>query len=132
MSASNILKRLASPAVPAYAFKGINAVAAFVATALLARHAGPAVVGDYGFVVVSGELIGLVGMRGLDFVALRELAGALRQKDSVSAAGILSYVQRRMLVAGLGLSVGWTVLAATTPIAMRLAVDSNALIAAGL
>lgn len=132
MRASSLLKRLASPAVPAYGFKGLNAIAAFVATALLARHAGPAVVGDYGFAVVTATLIALVAMRGLDFVALREIAGALRQKDSAAAAGILFYAQRWMLVAGLLLSLGWAALAATTPVAAQLAVDRGALIAAGL
>jgi O-antigen/teichoic acid export membrane protein len=99
---------------------------------MLARLAGPAVVGDHGFAVLTATLIGLIAMRGLDLVALREIAGALRKAESGIAAGVLRYARRWIVFAGIGLSLVWALLSLLTPVAARLAVDSGALAAASL
>ncbi len=132
MRFSQSLRRFSSPAFAAYGFKAVNAAAAFAATAMLARLAGPAVVGDQGFAILTATLIALIALRGLDLVTLREVAGALRQDDSAAAAGALAYARRWIMVASIGLSLVWAGLAATTDLAARLSVDPGAMIAASL
>ena len=86
------LKRLVtSPALAAYGLKAANALTAFAATALLARMAGPAVVGNYSFAVVTATLLGIIALHGLDLVMLREAAGDLRQGNSGAARGVLRF-----------------------------------------
>ncbi|WP_439534894.1 lipopolysaccharide biosynthesis protein [Polymorphobacter sp.] len=127
-----ILARLASPAVAAYAIKGANALAAFVATALLARIAGPAVVGDYGFSVLTGTLLALVALRGLDQIVLKVIAGDLRIGDTAAAQGALAYTTRTVLIASLALTLAFLAAVAFAPIATMLEVNRGALLAAGL
>ncbi|MBB6229200.1 lipopolysaccharide biosynthesis protein [Polymorphobacter multimanifer] len=99
---------------------------------MLARLVGPAVVGDQGFAVLTATLLGLIAMRGLDLVALREIAGALRQADEGAAAGVLRYARRWISVSAVGLSLLWALLSLFTPIAERLAVDAGALAVASV
>ena len=124
--------RLASPALAAYALKAANALAAFVATALLARAAGPAVVGDYGFSVLTGNLLGLVALRGLDQIALRQIAGDLRQNDTGAARGVVSNVLRAVSATSALFTLAFLVAATAGPLAALLEVDRAALIAGGL
>jgi O-antigen/teichoic acid export membrane protein len=127
-----VLARLASPALAAYALKGANALAAFAATAMLARAAGPAVIGDYGFAVLTGTLLSMLALRGLDLVSLRVVAGDLRMEDSAAARGTTRYVARTVLAASLLLTSTFAALAAAAPLAEWLAVDRMALIAGSL
>jgi O-antigen/teichoic acid export membrane protein len=127
-----ILSRLASPTLAAYAIKGANALAAFLATALIARAAGPAVVGDYGFAVLTATLLGLVALRGLDVISLRQIAGDLRVENTASARGVLIYVSRAVLVAVALLTFGFGLAAAFGPLAAWLEVDQSALVMASL
>ena len=127
-----LLARLASPALAAYALKAANALAAFAATALLARAAGPAVVGDYGFSVLTGTLLALIALRGLDQIGLRQIAGDLRLGDTAAARGVLAHVLRATGTAAAVLTAAFLLAAAAGPLARLLEVDRAALIAGSL
>jgi O-antigen/teichoic acid export membrane protein len=124
--------RRALPALAAYALKAANALAAFAATALLARAAGPAVVGDYGFSVLTGTLLGLLALRGLDQIALRQIAGDLRLEDRAAARGVLAHVSRAVGLTAALVTLAFLLAAAAGPLARLLEVDRAALIAGSL
>ena len=106
MTSLNDFKKLAaSPALAAYGFKAANALTAFAATALLARMAGPTVVGNYSFAVVSATLLAVIALHGLDQVMLREVAGNLRQSNSGAAHGVLHFAVKSVALAALVITV---------------------------
>lgn len=126
------LLRLASPALAAYGLKALNAVAAFIATALIARIAGPAVVGDYGLAVLTASMLGLIAMRGLDQISLRQIAGDLRIGDTAAARGILNWSRRTGAVSTVIITLAFAAALAAGPLARLLAIDPEALAATAL
>lgn len=131
-AAKMLLKRLASPVIAAYGLKGLNAATAFIATVILARTAGPAVVGDYGFAVLTATLLGLIAIRGRDYVSLRQIAGDLRTGDTASARGTMDWSVRTGVVSTLVVTLGFAAAVAAGPLAKQLQVDKAALTAAAL
>lgn len=126
------LQRFASPALAAYALKALNAVAALAATAMLARASGPAVVGDYGFAIITSNLIVVFVMRGLDQISLRQMAGDLRLDNQASANGVLRYTLRAIGIATPLLTLAFLLATAAGPLTKWLEVDRAALIAASI
>ncbi len=126
------LLRLASPALAAYGLKALNAVAAFAATAMIARASGPAVVGDYGFAIITSNLIAVFVLRGLDQISLRQIAGDLRLEDQASAHGTVRYTLRAAAITGPLLTLAFLLAAGAGPLAQWLQVDRQALVAASI
>jgi O-antigen/teichoic acid export membrane protein len=125
-------KFAANPALLAYGLKGANALAAFAATAVLARMAGPAVVGNYSFAVVSATLLAIIALHGLDVVALREIAGDLRERRSGDARGVLRFATRSMALTVAVMTVVFAVAAMDGRLSKRLETDQAAMIGAAI
>jgi O-antigen/teichoic acid export membrane protein len=127
------LKRLATnAAVFAYGLKAANALAAFAATALLARAAGPAVVGNYSFAVVTATLLGIVALHGLDLVMLREVAGDLRQANTAAARGVLRFATLSVALAAAAITVVFVFAASAGRLSKLLETDQAAMLGAAI
>ena len=127
------LKRLVtSPALAAYGLKAANALTAFAATALLARMAGPAVVGNYSFAVVTATLLGIIALHGLDLVMLREAAGDLRQGNSGAARGVLRFATLSVGLAAAVITVIFIGAATAGRLSALLQTDQAAMIGAAI
>lgn len=125
-------KVAASPALAAYGIKATNALTAFAATALLARMAGPAVVGNYSFAVVSATLLGIIALHGLDLVMLREVAGDLRQGNTGAARGVLRFATTSVALAAAVITVIFTGAAMAGRLSALLETDQAAMIGAAI
>lgn len=126
------LLRLAPPALATYGWKGLNALAAFAATAMLARAAGPAVVGNYGFAVITSNLLSVFVLRGLDQISLRQIAGDLRVGNQAAASGTLRYTLRAVAIAVPLMTFAFIMAIVAGPVAEWLQVDQGALIATSI
>ena len=127
------LKALAaSPALAAYGLKAANALTAFAATALLARMAGPAVVGNYSFAVVTATLLGIIALHGLDLVMLREVAGDLRQANTGAARGVVRFATASVALAAAVITAVFLVAAFGGRLSARLETDQAAMIGAAI
>ena len=125
-------KLAGSPALAAYGFKGANAVASFAATAMLARMAGPTVVGNYSFAVVSATLLAIIALHGLDLVSLREIAGDLRERRTGSARGVLRFATRSTALTVAVITTIFTAAAINGRLSARLETDQAAMIGAAI
>lgn len=125
-------KLVTSPAVAAYGFKAANALASFAATAMLARMAGPAMLGNFSFAVVSATLLGIVAMHGLDVVMLREVAGDLREGLTGAARGMVRFALRSVAVAALVITLLFVAAARFKELAALLDTDRAAMLAAAI
>jgi O-antigen/teichoic acid export membrane protein len=129
---AHVIKLATSPALYAYGFKVANALAAFAATAMLARMAGPAVVGNYSFAVVTATLLGLISIHGLDQVMLREVAGDLRQHKSGAARGVVGFATRSVAFAVLLTTAVFIGAALDGHLTRRLEMDQSAVFGAAV
>lgn len=127
---ARLVKLATSPALFAYGAKAANAVAAFAATAILARVAGPAVIGNYSFAVVTATLFGIIASQGLDITILRVIAGDLRLGNSGAARGVLRYSLIAVAVVTLVITLGFAAAVATGRVAEWLETDQQAMLAA--
>lgn len=73
--------QLRSPALVAYGISAAVAGASFLTTFLLARFAGPAVIGDYALAISTATLLGSLAMLGLERIVIREVAGEISQQN---------------------------------------------------
>ncbi|WP_448585347.1 glycosyltransferase [Thermaurantiacus sp.] len=71
----------------AYAIKGLNVLASFLVTLVLARWAGAETFGVYALAVSTAGLLAVLALSGQDQVLLRQVAGDLRQGLSAEAHG---------------------------------------------
>jgi O-antigen/teichoic acid export membrane protein len=126
---ARIAAGLKSPALFAYGLKGANALAAFLATALLARSAGPAIVGDYSFSVVTATLLGVIALHGLDVVSLREIAGDLRQGATGAARGVQRFVTISIAIVTIAMTLLFVAVAGPGPLARLLDTNHDSLLA---
>lgn len=90
----------------AYAITGGVALASFVSTMLLARIAGPAVIGDYALAMSTATLLASFAILGLDRILIREVAGDLREgNDGRARAAVrtitMTIAATALLTAGL-------------------------------
>ncbi|KAB7647548.1 lipopolysaccharide biosynthesis protein [Polymorphobacter fuscus] len=129
---ARVRKVATNPALFAYGLKAGNALAAFAATALLARIAGPAVVGNYSFAVVTATLLGIVALHGLDLVMLREVAGDLRQANTGAARGVLRFATTSVAVAAAVITAIFLVAATIGQLSALLETDQAAMIGAAI
>ncbi|MFQ3667222.1 MAG: oligosaccharide flippase family protein, partial [Sphingomonadaceae bacterium] len=109
------LVRRARASLPVEALGGMavkvtNAIASFVVSIIIARVAGAETVGHYALAIAAATLAGIVALRGLDAIALREIAGDLRQRREGRARYVLGALSRQIwlssvIVSGLCLAV---------------------------
>ena len=130
--ASKLRQLATNPALFAYGLKSANALTAFIATALLARLAGPEVVGNYSFAVVTATLLGIIAIHGLDVVMLREVAGDLRQGHSGTARGVLYFATLSVAVAASVITVIFVIVASTSRLSAMLETDQAAMFGASM
>jgi O-antigen/teichoic acid export membrane protein len=128
----NISGYLRSPALFAYALTGGNAVAAFLATLVISRAAGPEVLGNYGFSVLTGTLLSLFAIRGLDQIGLRKIAGDLRMDDTAAARGVVGYVSRATLHTSLAVTAVFEAAILILPDSALLGIDRTTLMLGGV
>jgi O-antigen/teichoic acid export membrane protein len=113
---TDLLQRLWSPALLAYGVTGAVAVASFASTLLLARIAGPVVIGQYALAVTTANLLVIFALQGLDRILIREVAGDLRTGDTGRARGVLRLTARRVLLVSATAALVWLLLILTTPL----------------
>lgn len=123
-------RTLFAPALLAYAIKGGNAAASFLATVIIARTAGAETVGHYGLAVTTGALLGIIALRGLDQILLRQVAGDLRQERTGAARGTLAALLHSVLVSGGLVTLVYAAAVLLGPVAQRLNSDQSALLVA--
>ncbi len=122
-------RKLLSPALLAYAISGAAAVASFVATILLARSAGAALVGQYALAASTANLLATFAVLGLDRIVMREVAGDLRQGLGGLARGKLARIARVVLWVSLALALLYVPLLWFGPVAAMLSADQGAMLA---
>lgn len=106
--------RVWSPALIAYGLSGAVAVASFAATLILARMSGPTVIGQYAVAVATANLMVVFSLQGLDRVAIREVAGDLREGDEGRARATIRLLLRHTGMLSLAASALWLLLLYTT------------------
>ena len=125
-------KRLWTPAYFAYAINGAVAASSFLSTLILARIAGPAVIGQYALAIATGNLMVVLAVQGLDRLLIREVAGDLRVQESGKARRALKLIAMRVALAGAVIGGGWTLLLLLTPINLRMDGDKTAMLLIGV
>lgn len=125
-----VVRRLMSPALMAYVIKGVNVGTSFLATLILARIAGAAVIGHYSLAVASGTLVSMFALRGLDQILLRQISGDLREEKPGKAYGTLRVLTRSITLSSLLLMTGYTLVIGLSPVADWLATDRMVMVSA--
>lgn len=118
--------------VIAFGIKFLNAGLSFLVTAILARRAGPEIVGYYAFAVSTGGLIGAFALMGLDQVVLRTVAGDLRQGDLAGARAVLRQAVQRVVPVSLAAAGLYLVALYFTPLTGLIHGDRQTLAVAAL
>jgi O-antigen/teichoic acid export membrane protein len=124
------VRQLRSPAIAAYAIKGANAGFSFLVTAMLARLTDAATVGVYALGVSTLTLLGLAGLRGLDQIGLRAVAGDLREGHRSRAHGTWRWSLRIVSLSGLLLGLFFGAAVWWLPVGDWLEVDRATLLVA--
>lgn len=118
-----------SPALLAYGISGAAAVASFVATILLARSAGAALVGHYALAASTANMLATFAVLGLDRIVMREVAGDLRQGMGGKARSTLAGIAWLVLWVSIALSSLYLLLVLFAPVSALLSADQGAMVA---
>lgn len=125
-------RRLWTPAFLAYGINGAVAVSSFLSTLLLARMAGPAVIGQYALAIATGNLLMVLALQGLDRILIRQVAGDLRQGHKGRARRALQLIAVRVGISAIVVAAGWTLILLFTPINVRLDGNWQAMLLVGV
>jgi O-antigen/teichoic acid export membrane protein len=120
------------PVTLAFLWKGINAIASLLAAMLLARVAGAEVLGHYALALATAAVAMTVGLRGLDTVLVRVVAGDLRERAFLAARGALRLVYRHVALSILLVSAALLALTLVGGLARWMGADQVSLAVAGL
>lgn len=112
-----LLHKFWSPVLIAYAISGGVAVASFLATMILARIAGAAVIGEYALAISTATLLIGFTFLGLDRILIREVAGDLRQGQEADARATFFRIFRITLGVTVTTSLLYAALVLWTPFA---------------
>jgi O-antigen/teichoic acid export membrane protein len=99
--------KLRSPALLAYGITGIIAVGSFLSTLILARLAGPAVIGDYALAMSTAHLLASFAVLGLDRILVREVAGDLRTGDMARARAVTRGFALSVMLSSVAVTLLW-------------------------
>ncbi len=115
----------------AYAIAGGVAVASFLSTMMLARLAGPAVIGDYALAMSTANLLASFAMLGLDRILIREVAGDLREGNGPRARAAVRSITRTIMATAALTAIAYAAIALGTPLVERIGGGNAMLVAIG-
>lgn len=121
-----------SPAILAYAISGAAAFASFLATVILARSGGAALVGQYALAASTASMIATFSTFGLDWIVIREIAGDVRQGLEGRAWAKLVRIAKFVAVVSIVVAICYLTATLLTPLAALLGGDQQAMIAVTL
>lgn len=127
-----LVRKLWSPAVFAYMISAAVALASFLSTMLLARAAGPAVIGQYALGMSTATLLASFAVLGLDRVLIREVAGDLRQGHSGRARAALRRITTVVALAATATTLIYLAVAIVSPLVERIGGDFTAMLIVGV
>ena len=127
-----LLLKVWSPAVFAYMISAAVAGASFLSTMLLARAAGPAVIGQYALAMSTATLLASFAVLGLDRVLIREVAGDLRQGHTGRARTALRHITMMVAAAAAATTLVYLAVVTMSPLVERIAGDYVAMLIVGV
>ena len=123
------IRTLLSPALLAYGISGTAAVASFVATILLSRGGGAALVGEYALAASTANMLATFAVLGLDRIVMREVAGDLREGLGSAARAKVTGMARIVLLVSLAVAALYLPLVLFGPLSALLDADQGAMLA---
>ncbi|MFA7439864.1 MAG: polysaccharide biosynthesis C-terminal domain-containing protein [Sphingomonadaceae bacterium] len=121
-----------SPAMAAFLLNVGAAGASFVSTTVLARTAGAAVLGNYAFAMTTASVLTVLALLGLDRIAIRTVAGDLREGLQHKARGTLLRMRGFVQKTAVGLALIYAIVILLLPIGTRLDASRSTMLAAAI